>query len=167
MRSLDAGTSCFLDAGGWSCHPRGMTDPSSRSLRAVVALLRLTAAAELMAVAGVFMPRSWMSFAHEWIGLGPLPPRGIFDYLARGLSLLYMVHGGLLWIFAGNVARYLTPILFCAWTGLAYSLIIMVVCANAGLPPWWALGEGLGLAALSVALLALLRNVPAGPPAER
>jgi hypothetical protein len=109
-----------------------------------------------LAIFAVFMPRAWMATTHELIGLGKFPDGVIVDYLARSVSALYAVHGGLLWLLARDVRRYEAIIVYIAAAGMAFSVFVLVLDANLGLPVWWTLGEGPSVLVISVVILVLL-----------
>jgi hypothetical protein len=88
--------------------------------------------------------------------LGKFPDGVIVDYLARSVSALYAVHGGLLWLLARDVRRYEAIIVYIAAAGMAFSVFVLVLDANLGLPVWWTLGEGPSVLVISVVILVLL-----------
>jgi hypothetical protein len=109
-----------------------------------------------LAIFAVFMPRAWMAATHEMIGLGKFPDGTIVDYLARSVSALYAVHGGLFWLLARDVRRYETIIVYLAAAGVAFSVFVLALDASLGLPVWWTLGEGPSVLMISLVILSLL-----------
>lgn len=140
-----------------------------RAERALRILLRGAAAVMMTAIIPAAMPLSWMDAVHRWLGMGPLPRGPVVEYLARTLSAFYAFHGGLLWIFAGDVARYRPVIRFSFGAGLVFGAWVLVLDARSGLPLRWVLAEGPFVMALSLAALGLLSRSGAprrgGPPA--
>jgi len=133
--------------------------------RALVLLLRATAVMMIVAIVPAVMPLSWMDAVHRWLGMGPLPKGPVVEYLARTLSAFYAFHGALLWIFAGDVGRYLPAIRFSFCAGLVFGAAVLLVDARAGLPLRWILAEGPVVMVLSAAALVLLsRARPEGAP---
>jgi hypothetical protein len=128
--------------------------------RALVWLLRLYGAVALAAVVPVGFPVAWMAGLHEWLGLGPYPRVPIVDYLARSLSALYALSGGLLLLVAGDVARHRATIAYVGWAAVALGVVLPGIDLHAGMPAHWTLREG-ALAAYGGAILWLLRSVPA------
>jgi hypothetical protein len=114
-----------------------------------------------LAIFAVFMPRAWMAATHEAIGLGKFPDGVIMDYLARSISALYAVHGGLLWLLARDVRRYEAIIVYIAAAGVAFSVFILALDASLGLPIWWILGEGPSVLVISLVILTLLARTRA------
>jgi len=108
----------------------------------LVFLLRGTAAVMMTAIVPAVMPLPWMDAVHRGLGMGPLPGGPVVEYLARSLSAFYAFHGGLLWIFAGDVSRYRPAIRFSFGAGLVFGAAVLVVDARAGLPLRWVLAEG-------------------------
>jgi hypothetical protein len=128
-----------------------------KTLRLVLLAIAL---AEFGAVMGICMPVSLMKTIHSWLGLGNMPEGVLVPYLARSLSMFYVVHGGVMWICAMNVRRYAPMIRYLAWAGIAFPLLLTYLDIQAGFPWYWTLIEGPGLVALSIAMLVLLRRVP-------
>ena len=47
----------------------------------------------MTALVAVFMPRAWIDWCHQRLGLGPFPVAPVAEYLARSASLLYAALG--------------------------------------------------------------------------
>lgn len=122
------------------------------------------ALAEFGAIAGVFMPASFMATVHAWLGLGTMPDGPIVAYLARSLSAFYVVHGGVMMVCATDIRRYSPMIRYLAWAGVAFAILVTYLDYEIGFPWYWTLIEGPGLIALSVLMLVLLRRVEAAKP---
>jgi hypothetical protein len=127
---------------------------------ALAAVLKVTGTVMLVALFAVFMPRTWMSATHAWLGLGPLPEGPIVDYLARSVSAIYAMTGAVCWLFSTDVRRYAPAIRFAAWLGVPAGGIFAWIDASAGLPRAWRLSEGPFILALSIVLIRLCRRVP-------
>jgi hypothetical protein len=130
-----------------------------RPERLLAWLLRGTAIVMGSALLPAVMPMAWMDAVHRSLGMGPLPQGPVVEYMARTLSAFYAFHGGLLWIFAGDVRRYAPAIGYCFATGLLFGAALLVVDTQARLPARWALAEGPFVAGLSAAALVLLARV--------
>jgi hypothetical protein len=88
-------------------------------------------------------------------------PEGVLvPYLARSLSAFYVVHAGVMLICAFNVRRYAPMIMYLAWAGIAFALMVTFLDIHAGFPWYWTVAEGPFLVIISVAMLVLLRRVP-------
>ncbi len=115
-------------------------NPRSETL--LVWLLRLFGLATLCALPAVFMPQSWMDHCHRRVGLGPLPDAVIVDYLARSLSALYAILGGILLICSSDVRRHASIITYlaviCVVGGTGVTILDLVL----DLPWWWTASEG-------------------------
>jgi hypothetical protein len=134
-------------------------------------LLRGTAVVMGSALIPAVMPLAWMDAVHQKLGMGPLPQGPVVEYLARTLSAFYAFHGGLLWIFAGDVRRYARPIGFSFGAGCVFGAALTVLDARIGLPAHWAMAEGPFVLLLSgAALLLLVRTrrgaTDANPPPD-
>src|SRR5437899_466904 len=104
--------------------------------RLLAALLRLEGTIEMLAFVAVVMPHAWMAATHRWLGLGELPTFPLLDYMIRSVSLLYGLHGVLLWLLATDVARFRMLIIYTAASYvLDAAAFAAIVLANN--MPWW------------------------------
>ena len=99
----------------------------------LVAILRLSGAATLLAFPTVLLPGEWMASTHRWLGLGEFPAAPVTDYMARSLSVLYGFHG---------------------------VLMLLVSFDSAGMPWWWTVFEGPPIMLLGLLMLWLRRSLP-------
>jgi hypothetical protein len=122
-------------------------------------LLRLIGGVELCAIPFLLFPFTWMNHVHDRVlGLGPLPNAPIVEYMARSLSALYAVHGAVVFRLSFDVTRFRPLIVFLGWLHLALGLTVLAIDYTAGLPWWWVMGEGPGIAVGGVAILILSRR---------
>lgn len=121
----------------------------------LVWLLRLFAVATLCALPAVFMPRSWMDYCHRLIGLGPLPEDVIVDYLARSLSALYAIIGGVIMICSFDVRRRASIITYLAAICIAGGAGVTALDLLLNLPWWWTASEGPATVGTGVVILVL------------
>lgn len=120
-------------------------------------LLRFVGGIELCAIPFILVPVSWMAEIHEGVlGLGPLPRAPIVDYMARSLSMLYAVHGTVVFRVSFDVVRYRPLIGLLGGLHVAVGAIVIAIDVAAGLPWWWVIGEGPGI--LVGGLLVLILN---------
>lgn len=131
----------------------------NRSERVLRILLRLCGVMLLLAVLAIPLPRGWMAAIHGWIGLGSYPEGPLIDYLARSISGLYAIHGGLLLLCATDVKRYRPVIQYCVIVGSIFGLAMIVIDLQAPMPHYWTACEGPFVVLFSVVVLLLLRNV--------
>jgi len=121
--------------------------------KALVALLRASAALLLVAVVPAVMPLEWMAAIHRGIGLGELPTGPIVSYLTRSLSAMYAAHGALLLYVSFDVRRYLPVVKCLAVLGMVFGVGMLALDCLVGLPPWWIACEGPLIIALGAAVL--------------
>jgi hypothetical protein len=126
--------------------------------RRLAAVLRILGTLDLFALLAALSPRSWIVLAHEWCGLGSLPDGPIVGYLFRSSSLLYALHGAMIWFVAGDVARYWPLIRFLAVLAVIHGAILVGIDAAERLPGWWRWAEGPGFAATGAIVLWLQRR---------
>ena len=90
----------------------------------------------------VLMPGSQMQAIHQWLGLGEFPDRPISFYLARSTSLLYGIHGTLMFLVGLRMEKYhsLAPVF--GWLHVVIGLCMLGVDLTAGMPWWWTSFEG-------------------------
>jgi hypothetical protein len=136
----------------------------SGAREALAALLWALGGVELLALGAVVMPRAWMAEAHAWLGLGTLPEAPVVGYLARSASWLYALHGATVLYAAHDLPRHWGLVRFLGAAAVAQGLVLAAVGLAEGIPPWWALGDHLGLAATGVLILVL--HTLAGPPRD-
>ena len=133
----------------------------TRSEILLVWLLRMHGAAAALAMFAVLVPAGWMAAVHrEWLGLGEMPLAPVVVYLARTVSLFYAFLGAFSIYVSVDVRRFRPVVIFLGASMVVMGLILTAVIAQAGLPWWWAAGEGLAAAGIGVALLVLARAVP-------
>ena len=129
--------------------------PLTRRERVLQILLRINGVVMSMAVLAVFMPLEWMNRTHRYLGMGEAPKAPIFEYLARTISFLYFVHGMLCLLLSSNVRRFGPIITYLAVVGLIFAGLVFWIDKQAGLPPFWTLSEGPGIAVVSAMTLIL------------
>jgi hypothetical protein len=127
-------------------------------------LFLLSGLAMLGAVLGLVMPVEAMSRTQQWLGLGEFPPSPIAEYLARGLSMMYMVAGVVSIALSTDIRRYrpLLPVFVVALAAgeICLGLILLARESTLGM---MVLGESLGAAGWCVLTLILIRRIPAEP----
>ncbi len=110
--------------------------------RAFVATLRLAGACEVLAVFAAIMPADWMRATHHALRLGAHPDLPLFGYLARSASLMWAMHGALVWFLASDVRRFLPVLHFNAWLTLLLGFALLGIDIVEHMPTWWIASEG-------------------------
>ena len=124
--------------------------------RILVALLRVEGTVEILAFVAVIMPCTWMAIAHRWLGLGEFPDFFLLDYMIRSVSLLYGLHGGLLWLASMDVRRFRPLIIYLAASYLLAAFVFTAVDVADGMPWWWTRSEVGSVLCFSAVLFWLL-----------
>lgn len=131
----------------------------SDSERPLRLFLRLLGTVLGLAVVALLMPRAWMVWCHARIGLGEFPEAPVAEYLARAVSGLYALIGGLFWLVSFRPAEHRAVIRYVAVGVAALAVVVGIYAARAGIPMRWVVGDSAaGLGAAIVVLL--LQAVP-------
>jgi hypothetical protein len=112
----------------------------------------------MLAFVAVAMPYDWMAAAHRWLGMGALPALPLLDYMIRSVSLLYGLHGVLLWFLARDVARFRLLIIYTAASYLFAALAFAAIDLRNHMPWWWSVSEVGSVLWLGLVLFWLLRK---------
>jgi hypothetical protein len=124
--------------------------------RLLAALLRLEGAIEMLAFGAVIMPQSWMAGTHRWLGMGDFPASPLLDYMIRSVSVLYGLHGVLVWLLAADVARYRALIIFTAASYVLAAFVFAGIDLSNHMPWWWTTNEVGSVLCLGLILFWLL-----------
>lgn len=141
--------------------------PTTRPERALQWVLRLNGLVTLAALAAVFMPLAWMDDVHRRLEMGPMPRGPVVEYLARTVSALYAIHGGLCLILARDVRRYGPLITYIAFASLLFAGLVFWIDKSAGLPRVWLWSEAISVAMMSGVMLILLNAVRTAPRSKQ
>jgi hypothetical protein len=119
-------------------------------------VLRLVGAVEVLAFGAVVLPREWMEAMHGRLGMAEMPTGPVFDSVMRQVSFTYGLHGVAMWIIASDVVRYRPLVVF---TGIGYLLagpVFVLIDLTAGMPWFWAAGNGGSCLLVGLIVLGLL-----------
>ncbi len=143
------------------------SDANTLDHKVLIILLRIFGVFGLTAIVATVMPTSLIAATHNWLGLGDFPDAPITQYLARTISLFYVMFGVLSIIVSTDVKRYAPIINFLAYTCLVMGVSLTLIDAIIGMPISWTLSEGPPTIVLGIVILLLarqLRTGAAGPP---
>ncbi len=135
--------------------PTGKT----RIERTFVATLRLAGACEVLAILAAIMPGDWMQVTHHALRLGAYPEIPLFGYLARSASLMWAMHGALVWFLASDVRRFLPVLHFNAWLTLLLGFALLGIDTAEHMPTWWIASEGTIVSVMGAWFLYAARRV--------
>ena len=113
----------------------------------------------LAALIPLWMPRAWIETGHRWLGLGMFPDSPIAEYLARSVSALTGLYGGLLVMLSTDVRRYAPLIRYQAVAIMFLSASGLVVGSWAGMPLWFVGGDAAACWTYCIPMLLLVRRV--------
>jgi hypothetical protein len=125
----------------------------------LVLILRVGGGLTCLAVFAIFLPTTWMAVIHRWLGLGEFPDTPIIQYLARSISALYALCGGLTILASLNVHRFGPVITYLAIASMLFGVVMIGVDMMAAMPTSWTAGEGPPILALGLVILLLNRRV--------
>ncbi|MEZ0264618.1 MAG: hypothetical protein ACAI43_07825 [Phycisphaerae bacterium] len=129
--------------------------PVPRAERALAWVLRVNGAVTVTALLAVFMPVGWMGAVHARLGLGAAPDGPMFEYLARTVSALYAIHGGLCFVLSTDVRRFGPVITYVACAELAFAAALLLIDVKAGMPAAWVMVEAPAVVFVSGLMLGL------------
>ena len=113
----------------------------------------------LLALAFVFVPRSWMKEIHLLLELGEMPDAPIVWYLARSTSAFYALAGALFWLVSFDVRAQRRILLFLGPATVLVGVVLLGIDVAAGMPAEWTVTEGPVVVVLGFVLLYLVYRV--------
>ena len=118
-------------------------------------LLILSGLVLMTAFGAILLPVSVMASTHQWLGLGEFPNFPITAYLARSTSLLYGVHGVLMFYTGLTIQQHHRYVPIFGWLHIVIGLTLLVTDIVAGMPTFWTAGEGGPIMVIGVVILVL------------
>ena len=106
----------------------------NRYEKTLILLLRLDGIIMLAALFPSMMPLAWMKEVHRCLGMGELPDGPIIGYLTRSLSLMYAMHGAVLFFVSLDVRRFLPVVKFVAVLTILFGLWLIALDVVVGMP---------------------------------
>ena len=125
----------------------------SVSLRILRVILAVTGAGLLLAVVPIFFPASVINYLHQQLGLGEFPNSAIAVYLARSTSLLYAMHGALMFFVSFNLVRYWPLVRLVGHLHVVLGLAMLGIDVSTPMPLYWIIGEGMPVAVTGMLIL--------------
>ena len=122
-------------------------------------LLAVVGIGLLVATFAVFLPVSWMSQTHRWLGLGEFPESPIAIYLARSTSLLYAVHGFLMLYTAIHLHQFLSLAKIFGYLHIVLGLAMLGIDVTTPMPAYWTAIEGTPISLTGAAIVWLATKV--------
>ncbi len=115
----------------------------TRRERRIVTAIQVTAVLEILAAVAIVAPFDWINALHQWLLESEMPDDPITIYLARALSLFYVMNGGMVLYATLDVDRYRPLIRLWAWLMVGAGFVLFGIDSAAGLPAFWTWGESL------------------------
>lgn len=129
--------------------------------RVLAWLFRIIGVSSLFALIFVAAPHSWMREIHAWAGLGVMPDTPVVWYLARSTSAFYAMVGGLFLVVSRDLERHRQVIVYLGSSVIFLGAVLLIVDVTEGMPTAWTVWEGPFVIAFGIAILHLIRLVPA------
>ena len=120
-------------------------------------LLMLSGAFLMLAFLAAMLPVATMSSVNDLLGLEELPIQPITIYLARSTSLLYGVHGVLMFYTGWNLERHMQFASLFGWLHILIGVSMLTIDLLAPMPWYWTMLEGAPVALLGVLILYLAK----------
>lgn len=133
---------------------------------ALRAALLLGAGVLASAALFVALPGEWYAKIHRQLGLGEFPDMPVAWYLARSSSAMHAFHGLLVAGIAVAPHRMPWMVDLLGAGNLVIGISMAGIDASAGMPWWWTVGEGPGIACYGVVLILLNRMANKGNTAS-
>lgn len=127
-----------------------MLDRRQRLQRLV---LRISAAASLIALPAIFVPRLAAEKLSWIMGFGQPPMIPLMLYMMAGGAAVFVGQAVLLWALSTDVVRYQPLVRLMAWCYAVIGPLFLWIDKQAGLPWWWILMDGVGSFAAGAVLL--------------
>jgi len=121
--------------------------------------LRISGSVMLLALAFVFVPRSWMKEIHLLLELGEMPDAPIVWYLARSTSAFYALAGALFWLVSFDVRAQQRILLFLGPVTVLVGVVLLGIDVAAGMPAEWTVTEGPFVVVFGFVLIYLVYRV--------
>lgn len=109
----------------------------------------------MIALAAILLPTSTMAQAHQWLGLGEFPDRPITRYLARSTSLMYGVHGFMMFYTGLTIREHWRFVPIFGWLHVLTGVSVFLIDFFAPMPLYWILLEGPPVACLGILIIVL------------
>ena len=109
-------------------------------------LMMIVGCGLMIAFLFVLMPGSQMDAIHQWLGLGELPDVPITSYLTRSTSMLYGIHGVLMFVCGKNIRKYADLMPVFGWLHVGIGVALIGIDLTSGMPRWWTAFEGAPIA---------------------
>ena len=124
---------------------------------ALRASLAFGAAVLLLAALFAVLPGEWYALIHRLMGMGEFPDQPVAWYLARSASALYAFHGLLVAGIALRPERAPWMVDVLGVGNMLFGVSMIGIDISAGMPWWWTLAEGPGIAVFGAILIMLNR----------
>ena len=116
-------------------------------------LLIVLGAGLLVATIPVFFPVRVMATIHGWLGLGKFPTDPITIYLARSTSMLYAIHGSVMFITGWRIDDLKPMVPLIGWIHIVIGIVMLGIDLTTPMPWYWTACEGIPISLAGVLIL--------------
>ena len=135
--------------------------------RPLVMILRAFGVMDMLAFIAVVMPAAWIENGHLWAGLGAFPEEPVAGYLARSASMMYGLHGVVLFLLSTDTQRYEKLIRWIAGVTVIHGGVMFAIDVVEQMPFWWTSVEGPAFSLTGIMILVAQRIALARESARR
>ena len=105
-------------------------------------LLALMGAVLVIAFVPMLFPLDWMEWIHGKLGLGEFPEGPLVAYLTRSTSMMYGVHGLLMFLVGWKIQKYWDLVPVFGVLHVLIGAIVLGIDLSAPMPWYWTAAEG-------------------------
>ena len=116
-------------------------------------LLIVLGAGLLVATIPVFFPVRVMVTIHGWLGLGEFPEDPITIYLARSTSMLYAIHGAVMFTTGWRIDDLKPLVPLIGWIHIVIGIVMLGIDLTTPMPWYWTACEGIPISLAGVLIL--------------
>lgn len=105
-------------------------------------VLRMLAVIDLSAILVLFLPLKNLGEISQALGFDGEPSSPLVEYLIKATSVLYALHGALMYGMSADVVRYRPLIHWLGCLAVCHGGVMVGLDWQLGLPGWWCAAEG-------------------------
>ena len=96
-----------------------------------------------------------MVSSHAALGMGEFPESPLVEYLTRSIAVMYATRGLFVWLASTDVEKYGALVRLLGASNVLIGVFLVGIDLYAGMPFFWVVGEGPGIAVVGLLMLFL------------